>query len=257
MRGIFRRLGLFGWLAVAGVAWADEADIKRELYAQGRWVYERECAVCHGERGRGDGPWADGVPDRPRNFRTGIYKFRSTTYGTLPTDDDLRRTIQRGISGTMMPTFKSLPEDQVEAVITYLKMISPRWRDPEVQPEPQELPAAPEGFADPEARAAMAKAGRAIYETRCAACHGPEAKGDGPAAAALVDVWGYKIVPADLTDPFRKSGDRLEDLFRTIALGLDGTPMLGFREELKDEGIWNLVAYLKSVERPRPPTVGG
>lgn len=45
----------------------------------------------------------------------------------------------------------------------------------------REAPAASESAASPEVLAA----GKAVYETNCASCHGPNGMGDGPAAAAL------------------------------------------------------------------------
>ena len=42
-------------------------------------------------------------------------------------------------------------------------------------------------------RVTPANSGSAMYKSYCAACHGQDAKGDGPAAAAL------KVAPPDLT----------------------------------------------------------
>lgn len=42
--------------------------------------------------------------------------------------------------------------------------------------------------------------GKALFVERCAACHGTDAKGDGPAAAAL------KVTPANLTEISKRSG---------------------------------------------------
>ena len=39
---------------------------------------------------------------RPRDFRTGLFKFRSTPSGSLPTDDDLLRTVTQGVRWTGM-----------------------------------------------------------------------------------------------------------------------------------------------------------
>ena len=41
------------------------------------------------------------------DFTKGLYKFRTTNSGELPTDEDLFRTISRGIPGTTMQTFDS------------------------------------------------------------------------------------------------------------------------------------------------------
>ena len=49
-----------------------------ELYNQGRYVYERNCLICHGDRGDGNGEVAKDLPLKPRSFREGWFKFRST-----------------------------------------------------------------------------------------------------------------------------------------------------------------------------------
>ncbi len=57
-----------------------------------RWarrVYEVNCAACHGVESDGNGPAARMFVTRPRDFRSGIFKFRSTPSGSLPTDEDL------------------------------------------------------------------------------------------------------------------------------------------------------------------------
>ncbi len=37
--------------------------------ASGAELFRQNCAVCHGEQGRGDGPAAQGMATRPANFR--------------------------------------------------------------------------------------------------------------------------------------------------------------------------------------------
>ncbi len=76
-------------------------------------------------------------------------------------------------------------------------------------------------------------------------CQGEKGKGDGPASAGLIDIWDHQIIPADLSGSHHKSGDRPEDLFRTIATGLNGTPMIGFHGLMGEESIWELVAFIQ------------
>jgi mono/diheme cytochrome c family protein len=62
----------------------------------------------------------------------------------------------------------------------------------------------------------------------------------------LLDAWGFPVRPADLKAPHLKSGDAPRDFYRTVATGLNGTPMIGFAELFTPEEIWELVAFVRS-----------
>jgi mono/diheme cytochrome c family protein len=227
---------------------APQADpSKRQelhLYMKGRYVYQKHCVECHGATGRGNGPWAAELEVKPRNFRSGLFKFRSTAFGTQPVDADLRRTIRGGISGTAMPVFSQLHDEEVDALIVYLKNLSKAWKDPTLAANPIPLPEIPEWFSVPEQRKRHADAGAARFAIHCAVCHGPSGAGDGPGGKGLLDGWGNPIAPAVLAAPHHKSGDSPRDLYRTIATGLNGTPMIGFSGSLTEKEIWQLVAWI-------------
>lgn len=93
----------------------------------GYTVYRRHCLHCHGVSGAGNGPTADFLYPRPRDFRPGRFKFTSTPNGAKPTRDDLRRTIRDGLHGTPMPSFESmLTKAEIEQVLDYLIFLSLR-----------------------------------------------------------------------------------------------------------------------------------
>jgi mono/diheme cytochrome c family protein len=100
-------------------------------YLEGKDVFERNCVICHGVRGDGKGELAPTLTPRPRSFSEGMFKFRTTPLGKLPTEDDLRHTIRTGLSGTAMGMFTQLSEDDVTNVIEYVKSFSRRWRKAE------------------------------------------------------------------------------------------------------------------------------
>ena len=81
-------------------------------------------------------------------------------------------------------------------------------------------------------------AGESAYRATCAACHGIDGRGDGPAADGLV------VRPADLPVhvPFHTDAE----LYAVITRGISGTPMPGFSTELSPEDRWNLINYLRS-----------
>ena len=103
MKGVnlYRRC-TFLFLALASVLTAADqaAPLDFNLYMEGKYVYERNCIVCHGPRGDGTGEMSAQLQPKPRSFREGMFKFRSTPAGMLPTEADLARTIRGGLSGT-------------------------------------------------------------------------------------------------------------------------------------------------------------
>lgn len=246
---------------------AEKASDQRRdlhLYMKGRALYQKFCVDCHGTTGRGNGPWAVGLEAQPRNFRSGLYKFRTTKYGTLPVDADLERTIRSGISGTAMPVFANLLDDEMLSVIYYLKSLSRAWKDPAQASQSVTLPKeAPTWLGSDEERKSHLPAGAERYRLLCAVCHGESGKGDGPGGTGMMDAWEHSIRPAALAAEHHKSGDSPLDLYRTIATGLNGTPMIGFADALKEQEIWELVAWIDELgkqaeargDRPSTPVI--
>jgi len=175
---------------------------------------------------------------RPQAFRAGRFKFRSTPSGSLPLDEDLFRTISVGVGRTGMIPQGHLDEADRRAVVGYLKTFSPRFRT--------ESPGPPISIPPPPTRTPeLVGRGRQVYvDAGCAVCHGAGGRGDGPASADLKDAWGDPILPSDLTRLPRKSGPTPADLYRTIATGLDGTPMPAYGDALTAEELWAVVAYI-------------
>src|SRR5207247_2095034 len=81
-----------------------------DLIARGKEEFEEHCIGCHGVRGDGNGLAATFLFPRPRDFTIGVFKFRSTPSGSLPTDGDLFRTITRGGRWPRMPTWHESAE---------------------------------------------------------------------------------------------------------------------------------------------------
>ena len=92
----------------------------------GQGLYRQHCAHCHGITGDGAGPTAASLNPYPRDFRLGKFKFKSTRMYRPPTDEDIRRILERGIAGSAMPSFALLPADQIDALVDYVKYLSIR-----------------------------------------------------------------------------------------------------------------------------------
>ena len=209
--------------------------------ARGKVVYERFCLSCHGELGNGEGEVAEWIDPRPRDYRQGTFKWRSTPSGSLPLVSDLDKTIEDGVYGTYMPTWYAIGRRNRLDVIAYIQTFSPRWKSEKPQP-PIAIP------PDPGYNTASVQRGRAIYEREnCSQCHGPTALGDGPSAHDLKNDWGYSIVPYDLTQGHIKCGNTGPDIYRVFMTGLNGTPMPAFADSIKPEEAWDLVHYIENL----------
>ncbi len=226
-------------LAVAAAARAQGPPAGDPV--KGKVVYERFCVSCHGDLGNGNGEFAEWITTKPRDYRQGTFKWRSTPSGSLPLDSDLDKTIRDGVYGTFMPSWYAIGEHNRRDVIAYIKTFSARWKTDKPQP-PITIP------PEPMYTEASVKRGRAVYEkSNCAQCHGQDALGDGPSAHELKDDWGNPIVPYDLTQGHIKCGDRGQDIYRVFITGLNGTPMPSFADSISETEAWDLVHYIQSL----------
>ena len=109
---------------------------------------------------------------RPRDFSTGRYKIRSTETGSVPTDDDLIRSVRQGLYGTAMPAWdRILSDTDIQDVVAYIKSLSPQFATPPKVVEPGEgTPSSPESISR----------GQQVYDKlQCGKCHGTDGRGTG------------------------------------------------------------------------------
>jgi mono/diheme cytochrome c family protein len=215
-----------------------------EASALGKSIYDAKCSHCHGVDGKGDGDAAALLSPRPRNFTDGLYKFRSTESGSIPTDEDLIRTVQNGLHGTAMPDWAPfLNGDSLRAVIDYVKSFSPRFKSD--KPRPVRT-----GAAVSPTPSSVASGRRVFRKLQCAACHGVDGKGTDATATEFTDDWGYDIKPANLTEPWTfRGGSSARDIYLRFRTGIDGTPMPSYKGAATDKEMWDLANYVASLAR--------
>ncbi len=220
-----------------------------QYLSQGRYVFERNCATCHGLRGNGRGEWAAALIPAPRDFTRGIFKFRSTPSGSLPLDEDLERTVREGVAGSAMPVFGgTLTAREIHAVIQYVKSFSPKWNHRENYAPPLAIPATPDWFTSTNQISAHALSGKQIYTSNCSACHGSEGRGNGPAVTPeFLDSWGHPAHPADLHQANLRCARDPRDAYQLLLTGIDGTPMPSFAAATTEAQRWDLVAFLTQL----------
>jgi mono/diheme cytochrome c family protein len=209
----------------------------------GKQLYYRYCWGCHGFRGDGGGENGPYLNILPRNFVAATFKCRSTPTGTLPTDDDLYRSLVRGFNNTNMPSWITLTDQQRADLVAFIKTFSPRWASEKAGAEiqvPAETPLTVQSIQH----------GKELFtKLECWKCHGPEGRGDGPSASTLTDSNDQPIRPYNFAAGSRfKCGTTNHDLYKIFMTGLDGTPMPSFADVIKPEDAWDLVHYLRTLQ---------
>ena len=210
------------------------------LLNRGRNIYLHMCVYCHGRDGNGGGTATDYLYPWPRDFRKGIFKFRTTPTGTLPRDEDLYRTIIRGVPGTSMPAWgDALSPQDTWALVNLIKSFSDRFRA-EAPGKPIEIKPVPSS------KELIAHGKKLYVKHKCVDCHGATGRGNGRLAESLMDAWKHAVFVHDITNPnYYKSGHDPKDIYRTISTGLDGTPMNSYAH-LPEKDRWALVHYVRS-----------
>ncbi len=217
-----------------------------DLLALGKRVYEKQCAACHGADGRGEGEAAYLLYPKPRDFTAGKYALVST-WDRVPTDEDLFRTISRGMPGSAMPSWGHLTEEERWGLVHYVKSFTEKpWTVP-ASADPKSEGAMGQGVVrvppeppfTPEARA------RALerYADACASCHGKTGRGDG--TEVQKDDKGYPTRPRDLTLGVFKGSHDPATLYRRIVAGMPGSPM-PMSDWAFGEDAWHLVHLVRS-----------
>lgn len=89
-------------------------------------LYRQLCASCHGESGQGRGPVAASQDPYPREFRHGVFKYKSTARKYKPVKTDIARSLRKGLYGSQMPLFNKLPDNKIDALVDYVVFLSIR-----------------------------------------------------------------------------------------------------------------------------------
>jgi len=231
-------------------------------------LYSSYCRPCHGAKGDGQGASAGGLNPPPRDLRLGLFKYAAVAAGQLPTDEDFRRTLLRGLTGTAMRGW-DVPDAELGDLIGYLKTFSPRW-----QTEKPGEPLVPSSDPWIGREAEATRRGELVYHglAQCAvACHPaylPREKIREATAslthmqltafrANLFDAvakpsdYGYAILPPDFTFDRLRTGNSREALYRVIAAGVGGTAMPAWRGVLPEQELWALAYYVQSLAQLR------
>ncbi len=208
----------------------------------GKRIYDEYCIACHGVNGKGDGIDANQMKTLPTDFTSGMYKFKSTPFGTLPTVEDIVTTLKSGIRTTAMIPQRQLDNEEMRQVAVYVLAFAP---EEEKIGTPIVLP------TRPEFNSTLIGEGKKVFDSNCASCHGKNAKGDGPSADKLLNYKGKPIQPANLAEVPLKRANTPDWIYRIINNGIEGTPMPPYFGAIKPKYIWAIVCYIDSIKKEK------
>jgi mono/diheme cytochrome c family protein len=186
----------FCWSAATGAQSQQPPRVLIDSLA-GRDSFERYCAACHGDEGKGDGPVATELRTRPADLTL----LARRNNGAFPRDAvrefitgmgrplAAHGTTEMPVWGPMFRVFES--DARVRARIDNLVTYIERFQRPSTVPD---------------------DLGSQLFRTHCASCHGTDARGNGPLAEHL------RHAPPDLTQFTKRNGGTFpsELLYRII-----------------------------------------
>jgi high-affinity iron transporter len=203
--------------AALGTEGALDLPTKAIDLAEGKAIYDRYCASCHGALGLGDGPGAKGMKPPPPAIGT-----REAMHSVSPAL--MYRIVSVGVAGTPMVAWADrLSADERWNAVAYINS----------------LRASPQQVAE----------GEGLYAQRCVTCHGATGADDGPAASML------SKLPPELGS-FAWQVERSDaDIVAAIRSGATGTAMPASRD-LTDAELATMVAFVRTLPGKQPATGG-
>ena len=191
---------------------------------EGKEVFRKYCAACHGSNGAG----GVGVPLSLPSFIDHV------------DDAYLIKTIRHGRPGRVMPAFKSLSKSQVQSLLKFLRT----WTGN-----------AGMSFSAKPIKGNRAK-GKNLFKQKCAACHGEVGQGGKGTGVTFSRPRGLPILPSALNNQGFLASATDELIKQTIVNGREKTPMpSAMKLGLQNQDINDLVSYVRSWQRKKIPAI--
>ncbi len=209
-------------------------------------LYENYCASCHGtglDGTDGKGRIAKKLLD-PMARNLSRYQFVATYRSRF------KNSLRDGIPGTAMPPWKAILTDpEIDGIINFVDKESQGDSKRKYTRIEARLPATGErDRRSSEAKPVMiiapeADRGKKVFGKFCTSCHGKLANGKGPVAYNLK----YPL-PRNLRNRQYMKQSIMTDvrLYRSILLGVPGTPMLS-HDHLTDQQVLDTITYLRTL----------
>jgi mono/diheme cytochrome c family protein len=272
----------------------EEAVVRLHLgqdtLKKGSSLYRRHCLHCHGLPGDGRGPTGPWLFPHPRDYRQGVFKFLSTAIKGVedrkPRRADLIRTLRSGIDGTSMPSFRVLPDEELQQLVSYVIHLSirgevefetmvtylsqgkeqleegeigahvqnrvalyvKRWDQSNSAPPIDPRPYKFDEKKEAERYASIRRGYKVFVDPSGGGCISCHLD-YGRQVPFRYDKWGTLTRPANLTVPVYRGGRRPVDLYWRVRGGIPPSDM-PVNTTLSDAELWDLVTFIRNLPYP-------
>jgi mono/diheme cytochrome c family protein len=222
-----------------------------EVLEEGKTIFTRECMVCHGDAGRGNGPYRNGLQPSPPDFGDG-------SYGTLQnpsyTDADYYWRISEGLPWSAMPSWKLQYNEQDRwKLVHYIRVMFtqtealPSVTSAQVYPDiylSQKMPASTSQMNIVEGNLPQLapltpsyERGKLVFLQNCAHCHGLAGDGKG---------WdGLYLNPKPANFHSQDvSGLSDGEFYAKVSFGIQNSAMPTWGEWLSEDQRWDAIYFL-------------
>jgi mono/diheme cytochrome c family protein len=186
---------------------------KNKVVSAGAEVYQRQCTSCHGKLGKGEGANV-GTALNNQHFLSSV------------TDEDLKKYISYGRSGTEMPGYKSFSDKDLDNLVAFIR----NWQTEEIK------------MSAPKVISGNIENGVRLYKLYCLTCHGENAAGMQKMGPSLSSPEYLKYTSDKqlwITTAYGREGTRMGPSLK----GLDGV------KQLKEQEITDIVSYIRSLAK--------
>jgi cytochrome c oxidase cbb3-type subunit 3 len=185
----------------------------------GKSLYLQHCTVCHGNDGNG----GVGLPLALPSF----LKIVPASY--------LKKTIELGRPGRVMPSFNQLSEDEINAITQYVLSWQRGGRIT---------------LGDSPIRGDKHR-GEQLFRQNCVKCHRQHGEGGEGTGVTFSRPRSLPIIPPALNNPGFLTAAPDQFIKMTLIKGREGTPMVSFAKKgLSDQQINDIVSYVRSFQTP-------
>ncbi len=196
------------WAPTLRIA-TNDSERQKDL-DRGAELFAQNCAGCHGPSGQGNGWISHVLLRKPKDLSSMRFSRQL-----------LSQILWNGKRGTAMPSWRSLPQNDLAALTAFVQKLH-------VPPD------------DELATAEDRQRGSSIFAVNCAPCHG--ASGDGKGAVAM------NLVPEPAN--FKLKQPNPEYIRRVLAEGIPGTAMPSWKEQIPEADRRVLAIHVRSLFEP-------